>query len=122
MRPDNPCRWTHFQLRSLQSKRPVRPLLVVVPYELGQYQPQMLLVQHDDVVQTFSAQCPDDPFGDGVGLWRVDGSGDRIDPDAPSALSELAAIDGIPIAEQMAGFGAQGVASRSCRHTQAAVG
>jgi hypothetical protein len=32
----------------------------------------------------------------------VDGCGDRIDTDAPSALEELAAIDGVPIVEQMA--------------------
>jgi hypothetical protein len=36
----------------------------------------------------------------------VDRRGDRIDTDSPSALSELAAIDGITIAEQMAGLGA----------------
>jgi hypothetical protein len=33
----------------------MQPFLVVVPHELGQHRPQMLLVQHDDVVQTFSA-------------------------------------------------------------------
>jgi hypothetical protein len=55
----------------------------------------MLLVQHDDVVETFSAQCPDDPIADGVGLWRVDGCCDRIDTDAPGALAKVAAIDGM---------------------------
>jgi len=37
------------------AERPMRSLLVVVPYELGQHRPQTLLVQHDDVVQTFAA-------------------------------------------------------------------
>src|SRR5712692_601646 len=108
MPSDNACGWTHFQLRCLQSERPMRPLLVVVPHELGQHRPQMLLVQHDDVVQTFSAQCPEHSLRDGVGRWCVDGCGDRIDPDAPSTLAKLAAIDGIPIAEQMAWFLAPG--------------
>ena len=48
------------------------------------------------MVQTFSAQCPDDPFGDGV------------DTDARSPLAKLAAVGCIPIAEQMAGFLAPG--------------
>jgi hypothetical protein len=42
------------------------------------------------------------------------GRGDRIDTDAPSALSELAAIDGIPIAEQMAGLW-DGKTSAACK-------
>jgi hypothetical protein len=100
----------------------MRPLLVVAPHELGQHRAQMLLVQHDDVVKTFSTQGPSTRSHDGVGLWRVDRRRDRIDPDTEDALSELAAIDCIPIAEQMARFLAQGVASMSCRHTQAAVG
>ena len=43
-----------------------------------------------------------------VGLGRADGCGDRIDTDSQSAIAKLAAINGIPIAEQMAGFGAPG--------------
>jgi hypothetical protein len=33
----------------------MRPLQVVVPHELGQYQPEMLFVEDDQVVQTLSA-------------------------------------------------------------------
>jgi hypothetical protein len=108
MRSDNACRWTHRQLRGLQAERPMRPLLIVVPHELGQYRPKMLLVHNNEVVKTFSAQCPDHSLRDGVGLWRMDGRSNSIDPDAPSTLSKLAAIDGISIAEQMAWFGAPG--------------
>ena len=100
----------------------MRPLLVVVLHELGQHGPKMLLVEDDGMAETLSAHGPDHSLRDGVGLWRVDRSGDRVDTDAPSALSKLAAVDGIPITDEMAWFLAQGVASMSCRHTQAAVG
>jgi hypothetical protein len=32
----------------------MRPILVVVPDEFRQYRPQVLLVEHDDVVQTLA--------------------------------------------------------------------
>src|SRR6266545_6211312 len=64
----------------------------------------MLLVQDDDVVETFSAQGADQSLRDGVRLRRTNGRRDSVDADALSALSKLGAIDGIPIAEQMAGF------------------
>jgi hypothetical protein len=63
----------------------------------------MLLVEDDHVVKTFSAQGADQSLRDGVRLWRVDGRRDSLDADALSAFSKLAAIDGIPIVEQMAG-------------------
>ena len=55
MRSDRAYRWTHFQLRGVHSKCPMRPLLVVVPHELGQYRPQMLLVQQA-VIWTFGVK------------------------------------------------------------------
>jgi hypothetical protein len=38
----------------------------------------------------------------GVGLRRMDRTGERVDADAAGSLAELAPIDRIPIAEQMA--------------------
>ena len=70
MRSDNTCRWTHFQLRGLQAKRPMRPLLVVILDKFCQYGPKMLLVQDDDVVKALSAQGPDHSFRDGIHLRR----------------------------------------------------
>src|SRR5687767_10877159 len=55
------------------------PLLVVVPHELGQHRQQMLLVEDDEVVETFSAQSPDHSLRDGVRLWRVNRRGDGVD-------------------------------------------
>src|SRR5712691_3058304 len=108
MRSDDARRRTLLQLRGLQSERPMRPLLVVVLHELGQHRPQMLLVPHDDVVETFSAQGPEHSLRDSIGLWRVDGRGDSVDADAPCTLLELAAIDRIAIAQQTAWFLAPG--------------
>src|SRR6266581_5242618 len=82
----------------------MRPLLVVVLHEFCQHGPKMLLVEDDEMVETLSAQGPDHSLRDGVGLWRVNGRGDRVDADTPSALPKIPAIDGVPIAEEMAWF------------------
>jgi hypothetical protein len=57
-RSDNACRRTHLQLRGLQSKRPMRTLLVVIPDEFGQHGPKMLLVKDDDVVDRTRVRRP----------------------------------------------------------------
>jgi len=58
----------------------------------------MLLVQHDEVVETFSAQGADQSLRDRVRLRRTNGRRDSVNADALSGLSKPAAIDGIPIA------------------------
>jgi hypothetical protein len=62
----------------------------------------VLLVEHDQVVQALAAQGPDHPFGDRVGLWRVNGAGDGVDTDAAGTLAEVATVDRIAIAKQVA--------------------
>jgi hypothetical protein len=59
-----------FQLRGLQSERPIRPLLVVVLHELGQHGPKMLLVHDDDVVKALAAESPDHSLRNGVHVCR----------------------------------------------------
>src|SRR5947209_15199563 len=54
------------------------------------------------MVQTLAPQRPDDAFGDGVCLRRVNRGGDGIDPDPSGPLAEVTAIHGISIAQQMA--------------------
>jgi xanthine/CO dehydrogenase XdhC/CoxF family maturation factor len=44
--------------------RPV--VVVVVGDEVAEHRQQMLLVEDDHVVQTLSAECPDNAFGDRV--------------------------------------------------------
>ena len=64
----------------------------------------MVLVDDDEMVETLSAQGPDHSLRDGVGVWRMDRRGDCVDADTQSALPKIAAIDGVAIVEEMAGF------------------
>ena len=43
----------------------------------------MVLAEEDQVVETFSPECPDHAFGDRVRTGRMNGCGDGIDTDAP---------------------------------------
>ena len=54
-RSDTACRRTHLPLRGLQSKRPMRTLAVVIPYEFCQHGPKMLLVKDNYVVKALAA-------------------------------------------------------------------
>ena len=73
-------------------------ILVVVADELRQHGREVLLVQHDEVVQAVAAERPGHAFGDGVCLWRVHWAGDGVDADTLSACTEVTAIDRIPVA------------------------
>ena len=98
--------WTCPQLRRLQSERSVRPFLVVRADELGQYRRQVPLVEHDQVIQALAAKCAHHAFDDRVRTRCSNGRGDAVDTDAPSALAKIAAVDHVPIAQQMARLGA----------------
>jgi len=80
----------------------MRPVLVVVAHELTQHGPEMLLVQHDDVVQALSPQHPDDAFRDRVRTRCPNGCGYAVDTDPSGSLAKVAAVDGIAIAQQVA--------------------
>jgi len=79
----------------------MRPVTVVVPHEFGQHRPQVLFVQHDDVVQTFSTECSDDTFGDRVRTWRSNGRCDAVDSHLSGSLAEIVAVDSVAIAQQV---------------------
>src|SRR5262245_39740563 len=55
---------------SLSTKREVRPRLVVVADVLLENSPEMVLVENDEVVEAFSTDGPDHPFGFSVGTAR----------------------------------------------------
>ena len=48
----------------------MRFVLVVVGHELAEDRREVVLVEEDHVVQTFSAKRPDDAFGDRVRVRR----------------------------------------------------
>ena len=80
----------------------MRAHFVVVVDVLVEHTQQMLLVQHDDVVQTFPPQCSDDSLGDGIGVRRVHRCHDRRDPDVRCALDEVLAVTAVMIANEVA--------------------
>jgi hypothetical protein len=100
----------------------MRSLLEVVRHELTQDGHEVLVIQNDDAVEALSPQGADHSLHNCVRFWRVGRAGDGVDTDASGALAKVAAIDGIAIAEQMPWRVPQGVASITCRQTQAAVG
>jgi hypothetical protein len=100
----------------------MRPILVVIVDKLVQHRRRLLLIEHDHVVRTFSAEGPDHTFGNCVCTRRSNGCSDGIHTDPPGPPAEGAAIDRSVIVQQMARLVAHGVASISWRHTQAAVG
>ena len=65
-RPDATGPWAWPQLRRLQPNCSMWLLVVVVPVELGEYRPEVLLVEDNQVVEALSAKCPDDSFNDRV--------------------------------------------------------
>src|SRR5438067_12510080 len=79
----------------------MRSVLVVVAEEFSEQRPQVLLIQHDDVVETFSAKCPDDTFRNRVRTGRMNGCGDGIDPDPSGPLTKVAAVRRVTITEQV---------------------
>jgi hypothetical protein len=113
VRPDRACHWPERRFRGLQSKGPMRSLLVVVRHELTQDSHEVLLVQNDDVVEALSPQGANHSLHDGVRLGRVDRGRDRVDTEASGALAEVAAVHGIPIAQQMPWFTTPGCGLRS---------
>src|SRR2546422_1409178 len=84
-RLDRASYWPWPRFRRLQLERSMRSLLVVVPHELIEDGRQMPLIKHDHVVEALAAERPDDSFGDGVRLGRVNRRGDSIDTDTPGA-------------------------------------
>ena len=74
---------------------------VVVGHEFAQDRREVPLVEHDQVVQALSTERPDHPLNDRVRTRRSNGCGDGIDTDASGTPVEVAAIDRIPIVQQM---------------------
>ena len=65
----------------------------------------MPFVEHDDAIEAFPSNRPDDALGEGVlpgGSW---GDEDLVDPHGFHAPGEHLAVDGVPITEQVLGGG-----------------
>ena len=44
----------------------MRPICVVIPDEFREHRYQVLLVEHDHVIQAFSTECPNNTFGNRI--------------------------------------------------------
>ena len=58
---------------------------------------QVLLVEHDQVVQGLAAQCSDGALHDRVRPRRPHGRGDSVDADPSGALTDVAPVDSVAI-------------------------
>ena len=84
-------------LWAVHGQRQMGTETVVILKVAGQNAPQMQLVQHDHVVQAFTADTPNEPSDIGV-LPRTPGSDDDFfDPHMPHPLPKRGAIDAVPI-------------------------
>src|SRR2546425_8308287 len=79
---------------------------IVVIGELGQHRAWVTLVDHDQVIETFSPNGPHDPLGDGGGRpRRCPPAGDT---QARKLAVEFTAVDGIPVVDEVLGPTAPG--------------
>ena len=60
-----------LDVRGLLSPGLVRPVAVVMGHVLAEYQGQVALVEDQDLVEQFAAECPDDALADGVHPRRL---------------------------------------------------
>src|SRR5215475_8154376 len=70
----------------------------------------MPLVEHNDVIEAFPANRPDDAFGEGILPGRSRGDEDLAHPEAFHPPDEDIAVDRVPVAEQVLGRGLFGKA------------
>jgi hypothetical protein len=76
---------------------------VVVPQVRAQETSEMPLVEHDDVIEAFTSNRPDNAFSEGILPRRTRGDEDLAHPQAFRSPGEHIPIDGVPVAEQILG-------------------
>ena len=76
---------------------------VVVREVTAQQASEMPFVEHDDVIEAFSSNRPDDALGEGILPGRSRRDEDLANSQTLHPPCEHVAVDGIPIAEQVLG-------------------
>src|SRR5438309_9090632 len=104
-RNDAPGCWRlHFsRIRAEVVKGLMRAGRSVVREVPVQQTSEMPFVDHDDVIETFPANRPDDALGEGILPGRSRGNEDLAHPQAFHPPCEHVAVDGVSIAEQVLG-------------------
>src|SRR5207245_10891203 len=76
---------------------------VVVREVTAQQASEMPFVDHEDVIEAFPSNRPDDALGEGILPGRSRGNEDLAQSQAFHPPCEHVAVDGVPIAEQVLG-------------------
>src|SRR5437899_1583685 len=111
-RNDAPGRWRlHFsRTRAVVVEGLMRARRVVVREVAAQQASEMPFIDHEDVIEAFPSNRPDDTLGEGILPGRSWGDEDLANPHAVHPPCEHVAVDGDPIAEQVLGGGLLGEA------------
>src|SRR2546426_5040230 len=104
-RNDAPVRWCLHVARmgAVVMERLMRAGGVVVREVTAQQTSEMPFVDHDDLIEAFPSNRPDDALGEGILPGRSRGNEDLACPQAFRPPCEHVAVDGVPIAEQVLG-------------------
>ena len=92
------------RFRRILVQRPVRAMLVIITEVVREPPPQVLLVEHDRVVQTFAADGADQPLDEGIlpgSAWR---NKFLFQSEGKSPLHKFQTVNTIAIAEQIVGW------------------
>jgi hypothetical protein len=102
-RNDAPARWRlrFARIGAVVVEGLMRAGGVVVREVATQQAAEVSLVDHDDVIEAFPSNRPDDALGEGILPGRPRGDEDLAHPQALHPSCEHVAVDGIPITEQV---------------------
>ena len=110
------------RVRAVLGQRPVEAVTIIIAQIVGENAAQVILVQHNDVVQAFPADGANQSFDH----WVLPGGARRSEllfqTQVLDSAHEVGAIDGIPIPEEITGGVVKGKASTICWAVQTAEG
>jgi hypothetical protein len=78
----------------------VRPVTVVVAFELLQHGSGVSVIEDQEAVEDFSAGCPDEALGDRIRLWRPHRRLDDLDVDGGEDGVESGSEPAVAVADE----------------------
>lgn len=90
-------------IRSVLLESEMKAVLVVPGLELPKQPPRMTLTRHDDVIEKFAANGPDEALGAAVHLWGANRGLDGTDAEIPDPAGELVPIRLVAVSDQESG-------------------
>ena len=99
------ARFNRPQCRAVLAQKPVRAVTMIIVQLVGENKAQVIIVQHDDVVQAFPADRADQSFDHGI-LPRGTRRNELLfQIRVLDSAHQVGAIDGIPIPEEITWWG-----------------